>query len=557
MLPPFFDASSIVHEDEDLVVVNKPPGMSSQAADPAHPDDVVHRLARFLGERDGSLPSLGVHQRLDRDTSGVMVLARSPRANRSLAKQFEERTVAKTYLACVRGYRGGARTLAHTLGELDRGRVHVLTDGDPRGKEARADVAEVERHGDRSLVAVTLHTGRTHQIRVQLAAIRAPVAGDVLYGDAPAHRLMLHASALVLDHPATGARTTFRAKVPAVFKRWLGGEDAIPLADAKALKSALARAFRSRASLHEARADDRAIDAYRLLHAEADGVAGLAVDVYGEHLVAQLYEDVDADVEAGVLDALDSLGFRGVYLKRRPENASRIVDPTRAEIAPSHALRGVDAPASFVVREHGVPYEVRLGDGLSTGIFLDQRDNRRRVTEGADGARVLNLFAYTCAFSCAAARGGAREVTSVDAAANALAWGESNFERGGYACPHRVVRGDVFEVLEAAARAGERYDVVLCDPPTYSTTKHGRWKSGADWSRLVSAVLSVTAPAGTVYFCSNDRRMSEVAFRRIVHGSLRASGRTGSLTSFHAPSDFPLVVGSDATMKTLRLRTDG
>lgn len=557
MLPPFFDASFIVHEDDDLVVLNKPSGMSSQSADAAHPDDVVHRLSRFLVGRDGSAPRLGVHQRLDRDTSGVMVLAKSERANRSLSMQFEARSVRKEYLACVRGFRGGARTLTHTLSELERGRVRVLADGNPTGKSAVADVVEVEKHGERSLLGVTLHTGRTHQIRVQLAAIGSPVAGDVLYGDAPAHRLMLHASTLALDHPATGRPMVFRAKAPAVFKRWLGGEDAVPLTDAAAVRAALVRAFRSRAALHEARADDRAIDAYRLLHAEGDGVANLAVDVYRDHLVAQLYESLEPAVEDALLDSLDSLGFAGVYLKRRPENASRVVDPTRVEIAPASALRGVSAEARVVLREHGVPYEVRLGDGLSTGIFLDQRDNRRRVIECAKGARVLNLFAYTCAFSCAAAHGGARSVTSVDAAAQALGWGETNFALGGYAAEHRVVRGDAFEVLEAAARAGERYDLVLCDPPTYSTTKHGRWKSGADWVRLARAVIDVTNEGGTIFFCSNDRRMSERAFRHRIDDALRASGRQGTLTSLPPPNDFPRVAGSDATMKTLRVRVEG
>ena len=89
------DSGIIVFEDEDLLVVAKPAGLSSQASDPAHPDDVVTCLTALLEARDGVRPSLGVHQRLDRETSGVMVFAKTPRANKSLATQFEARTVEK------------------------------------------------------------------------------------------------------------------------------------------------------------------------------------------------------------------------------------------------------------------------------------------------------------------------------------------------------------------------------------------------------------------------------------------------------------------------------
>lgn len=549
----FFTADSVLYEDDDLVFVNKPSGMPSQSADPSYPDDVAHRLTRFLETRDGSAPRLGVHQRLDRDTSGVMVFAKTERANRSLSRQFESRTLRKEYVAGVRNYAGGARTLEHALGELDRGRVQVLHAQDPRAKPAVSDVVVIEREADRTLLGVTLHTGRTHQIRVQLAAIDAPLAGDRLYGRDAAPRMMLHASTLELEKPSDGRKLVVRAKVPAVFRRWLAGEDAAPLSEPAALRAALRRAIVARAGLFEARLDARATDMFRLLHAEADGVRSLAVDVYGDHLVAHLYDDLDAETERLVLDELGSLGFEGVYVKRRPMNASRVVDPTRAEIAPSRAVRGTSAPESLVLRERGVRYHVRLGDGLSTGIFLDQRENRARVREVAKDALVLNLFAYTCAFSAAAAAGGAREVVSVDAALPALEIGVANFALGAYAAAHRVARDDVFEFLRAIGATDQRFDLIVCDPPTYSTTKHGRWASGADWAKLVGAVLGVAAETATIFFCSNDRRMAERVFRQRVTSALAAAGRRGSVRSFDPPSDFPAVAGADATMKTVRV----
>lgn len=549
---PFLTESAILYEDADLVAVNKPAGMPSQAADPAHPDDLATRLERLLAARDGRPTKLGIHQRLDRGTSGVIVFAKSERGNRALTEQFEGRTIRKEYVAAVRGWKGPGRRLEHPLSELVAGRVSV----DPRGKPAIATVSVGEKVGDRAILRVGLETGRTHQIRVQLAAEGAPVAGDVVYGATPAPRLMLHAHRLVLTRPADGTELTIVAKVPAVFRDFLAGADAIDPTDARAFEGALRRAVVARASLFESRSDARAIEAFRLLHDEGDGVRDVAVDVYGEHAVLHLYREFTDDEERAIGDSIAALGFAGVYLKRRPVQASTLVDTRRVEVAPREVVVGTPAPDPLVLREHGVPYELRLGDGLSTGIFLDQRDNRRRIRDGSRGARVLNLFAYTGAFSCAAAAGGAAGVTTVDVAAPALATAERSFALGGYAAEHRIVRDDVFAFLDAASRSGERFDRIVCDPPTYSTTKQGRWRSGEDWVRLAEAVFRVCAPGAVVFLCSNDRRMDDRTFRRRVGDGARASGRPVRLRSFDPPTDFPRAPGAEATMKTLRVTLD-
>jgi len=550
---PFFSEEEILYEDLDLVAVNKPFGMASQSADPEHPDDVATRLARVLEARDGRPTKIGIHQRLDRETSGVMVFGKSERGNRSLSTQFESRTIRKEYVAGVRGYRGGERRLEHRLGERHEGRVAL----DPRGKMAVSTVAPIERRGDRALLRVSLETGRTHQIRVQLAAIGSPVAGDRLYGDTLAPRMLLHAHRLVLARPADGHELVITAKVPRVFARFLEGQDLVEPEDAKGIVGALHRAFVSRASLFEARVDDRGIDAFRLLHEDGDGVRDLAVDVYGDYAVVHLYRPLAPEIESSILAAVHALSFEGVYVKRRPTNASTVVDTRREEFAPAHAVIGASAPDPIVLREHGVPYEVRLGDGLSTGIFLDQRDNRGRVRELARGKRVLNLFAYTGAFSCAAAAGGATMVTTVDVAAPALATAERSFSLGGYRTDHRIVRDDAFAFLEAAARAGERYDLVVCDPPTYSTTKLARWRSGADYRRLAALVFDVMDPGAVAFFCSNDRRMSEGAFRGHIAAAATQTGRRASLRAFDPPLDHPKAARAEATMKTIRATLAG
>ncbi|HEY8428178.1 MAG TPA: class I SAM-dependent methyltransferase, partial [Sandaracinaceae bacterium] len=446
--------------------------------------------------------------------------------------------------ALVTGWRGGDRRLEHRLARGKDGRTHVVP-RDPRAKRAVSEVRVIERAGSRALLEVRIETGRTHQIRAQLAAEGAPVVGDALYGGEPAPRLMLHASSIALAHPVRGTPLSVRAPIPPLFSRALRGRLDEPLEDA------LARAVERRFGL--AHRDD--LSAFRLLD-EGDGIAGLAVDVYDDWLVAHLYSDaIEARLDE-VLDALTRLGPRGVYLKRRPKQANVIVDPKDGTWAPALPVRGEPAPDPLAIRENGLAYLVRLGDGLSTGIFLDQRENRRRVRELAKGARVLNLFAYTCGFTVAAAAGGARESLSIDASASALARGRANLEHAGLASPaHAFEAADVFEALARLAKAGERFDLVIVDPPTYSTTRASRWTSGADWRALAAACLRVLARGGRMLACSNDRRLKQAKLRRYVHEAARDAGvEIAQLKDLPCPSDFPPPFGEEPHLKSLLLR---
>lgn len=536
---PSFDPTWIVHRDADVVVVDKPAGMVSIESEPGGQEALYTRLAAWLG-----VASLPVLSRLDRETSGLVAIPLSTEATRALAA---ERGVLKRYVAAVQLADGRAPTgrLEDTL--VDDGERVVVRDGDRRGKRAVSHTRVRARRGRRALLDVTLETGRTHQIRVQLAHRGAPIAGDALYGDVVAPRMLLHCTALELDHPTLG-RTTFERPPPACFDAWLGdalGSDALRR-DALDLAASLGVASTRRYALAHA-ADTTA---FRLVSEGGDGVPGLAVDVYGDYLLAH-FLDAPFD-EARVLDALDALGFHGVYVKRRPKKAQDLSARDLGDHAPAHALRGTDAPDEFVVLENGLPFAVRLGDGMSTGIFLDQRAHRARVRSLARGARVLNLFAYTCGFTVAAAAGGASETISVDAAKRALERGRANLALAGLDGAHRFIADDAFDVLAKMARRGEQFDLVCVDPPTFSTTRSSRWTSGGDWERLLRDVLRVTAPGGRVLATSNDRRMSQAEFRAYA----KRAARSGDLSidrvvDLPAPTDFRAAPGAPPLLKAL------
>jgi 23S rRNA (cytosine1962-C5)-methyltransferase len=601
---PDFRQEHILYEDDDVIAVHKPAGVPSQSAQPDRPDDLVLRVRMFLARRAEKAVDavyLGVHQRLDRDTSGVVLFTKRPEVNAALAAQLEQRQVKKRYLAGVLGWPKGRReaTLDDDLVKGEGGlmivvpRVRSHTRGKPApkqpGQRAITHVVARGQRSERAVLDLVLETGRTHQARVQLAHARAPIAGDVLYGGSAAPRLMLHAAAIELEHPRTKKRLVVRDDlVRGVFDGWLERGDLgyAVYDDRPALDRALALAMERRWSLGlsaERDPADRRTTAFRLVNEEGDALPGLAVDVYGAHLVAQIYVSEEWERPGRrerLLDALDALGFDGVYLKLRPKQANVLVDTRRDDLAPKLPVRGTPAPPDvLVVHEEGTPFGVRLDDGLSTGIFLDQRLNRRAVRESARDAAVANLFSYTCAFSVVAALGGARRTVSVDASLAALERGRKGFELAGLTLgrEHSFAGEDVFtwlakagkrarervsasshervpggEAASASAEKQELFDFVIVDPPSYSSTKKRRFVAESDYDELITLVAAIVAPGGRILACCNHRGMARQKLRRLVHEGARAAKREVlQLKDLPDAPDFPGVGGRDPHMKSL------
>lgn len=609
---PDFDDAWIVYEDEFIIAIDKPEGIPTQSADPTRPDDLVTRLRRHL-EAQGKDPYLGTHQRLDRDTSGVILFTRDKSVNQAIAAQFEGRSIRKRYLAAVHEWRGrDAVTLDDWLLAGEGGRMDVVRPPQPakpvvgrfkaghdrpkppsKGgpQRARTHVKVLERREGRALLTLELETGRTHQARVQLAHAGSPIAGDVIYGiaerasvrDRPrqgsrermrarqsghrdvapepaiaaAPRLMLHAARLELKHPKTGRPLVLEAPAPPEFRAWLehGDPGAGVFDDVEGLDRALRRALVRRYGLGRS-SGERATTAFRLVNEDGDGVPRLAVDVYGEHLVAQFYGTdgpwADLARRERVLDRLAALGFDGVYLKIRPKQANTLVDPRREEIAPREPVRGLPAREEFPIVEEGVEYLVRPGDGLSTGIFLDQRANRVRVRELAKDAAVLNLFSYTCGFSVAAAAGGAKRTVSVDASAAILERGRSNFVHHGFdLARHSFVADDAFSYLAKAKHKREAFELVVLDPPSYSTTKSRRFVAESDYVDLAAAAIAVVARGGRLLACTNHRGIGRDRFRRLLFEAARKAGRDArQIKDLPDPSDYPVASGQESHLKS-------
>ena len=196
----------------------------------------------------------------------------------------------------------------------------------------------------------------------------------------------------------------------------------------------------------------------------------------------------------------------------------------------------------FTVRENGLAYRLDLGGGYSQGIFLDQRENRltlrRRMRPGLE---VLNCFAYTCAFSVAAAAGGAG-TTSVDLSRRSLDWGKENFRLNGLAVDdgeHHFLAGDVFEWLRRLARQGRRFDVVVLDPPTFSRDRKGRvFRVGDDFGELAALAAPLLTPEGGLLCSSNARGLTPIGFRQMILAGLPLTPGGWRVSPAPMPPDF-------------------
>ena len=208
---------NVIYEDEDLLVVDKPPGLTVHPA-PGHPDHtLVNALLSYVPHLAQISDSLrpGIVHRLDKDTSGLMIVAKNKAAQMNLIEQFRTRSIVKGYLALVRGRltpEEGIIDAAIGRDASNRKRMAVVKEGRP----ARTQYRVVKYMNDYTLLEVMPETGRTHQIRVHLAAIGCPVVGDAVYGVKSPHlsRQFLHACRLGFRLPSNGEYVEFKSELP-------------------------------------------------------------------------------------------------------------------------------------------------------------------------------------------------------------------------------------------------------------------------------------------------------------------------------------------------------
>ena len=214
-------------------------------------------------------------------------------------------------------------------------------------------------------------------------------------------------------------------------------------------------------------------NAYRLVHGEGDGLPGVIVDRYDRFAVLKLYSAGLTPHRGAIVEALRAEvdGLAGVF--GRDEIPRDDLDGDEGGAPAGRVLWGAEPPERIAIDEHGMAILVDVRRGQKTGLFLDQRENRRMVRELARGRpEALNLFSYTGGFSVAAALGGATHVVSVDVDRDAVALARENFRANGLdPADHAFAAEDCFEILARYRKEGRRFDLVVCDPPAFAKSQ--------------------------------------------------------------------------------------
>jgi 23S rRNA (cytosine1962-C5)-methyltransferase len=603
----------LLFEDDHLLVVNKPAGLNTHAPHPYAGEG----LYDWLRHREARWAKLAIIQRLDKETSGVIVFSKSTLANRSLTEQFTTHTIRKKYLLLTdRPVPPGEIKVESTMvraGERYVSRpLHAGGErAETRFRECRMQNAECRTTGCYCMVEAEPLTGRTHQIRVQAAEKGFPILGDTLYGGTSARRVYLHAAELTLRHPASGEELTFRAPFGQAPVSTAPAEPAETGDGLRWLMSPLPCL-----ALREALIEPQETNAYRVIHGASDGwpafegaerghparfahrlttpvrreisavqsgqdvrAPGVAsgctpwyVERLGDYLLSQSEQALQPEQCEELARLAKAFSARGTYHKVLTRHVRRAA-PTEA--SPQLVL-GDAAPERFTICENGVQFELSFTEGYSVGLFLDQRDNRQRLLTGHVAAgfpllasspqspiadrqlQILNTFAYTCGFSVCAAKAGA-QTTSLDLSKKCLDWGKRNFALNQLdPAGHDFIYGDAFDWLRRLAKKQRLYDVILLDPPTFSQSKgSGVFRADKDYGRLVTAALPLLRKCGVLFASTNAADWAPEEFLAAVAEAIRGAKR--QIVQQHyvpQPPDFPISRAEPAYLKTVWVRVE-
>jgi 23S rRNA (cytosine1962-C5)-methyltransferase len=277
--------------------------------------------------------------------------------------------------------------------------------------------------------------------------------------------------------------------------------------------------------------------AVRLVNSESDGLPGLIVDRYGEYLVCQF---LSAGIEIWRIDLIDHLNelveSTGIYER------SDVDVRNKEGLSPrTGVLAGQTPPDLVKIQEGPYRFAVDIKKGHKTGFYLDQRENRACLAEHAEGAEILNCFAYTGAFAVPALMGGAERVTNLDSSREALVLTRTQAELNGLD-PKRIenVEGDVFTLLREYHHSGRLFDLIILDPPKFVHSKAGLMRAARGYKDINLSAFRLLRPGGLLLTFSCSGRLTNDLFQKIVADAALDAGREAQVIRWlHQAADHP------------------
>ncbi len=551
-------------EDDLFLAVEKPAGLDVGGLEGQ--TGVIEILSGLRGKRE----EFFVVNRLSRYESGVLLLGKTAEAAEFVRSGLKSQRVDQEFVAVVIGRMKERRIIVEAGSggrpKLERVKAVVAARRGDRTKRivpkpgtrslARVDgenvttLLQIEQGERRTLLRCHTSAPNTHVLRAQLRSVRLRLVGDNVHDPSPKRQLneatCLHLAKLTFHHP--GLRTRVGVTSPAPdFSAALGGGFDVE----RVLRAALARRLPILI--------DKQTDSLRLITGPLEGLRGINAEIFGNVVILYVLDEKSDDrnllarIGRWYTSALEA---KSVYAKPFVKDRIGAAEKTADRLRTPKPLLGKTASEQIEIRERNLKYLIRPYDGFSVGLFLDHRENRARIHDVAKGADVLNLFAYTCGFSMAAAVGGARSTTSVDVSVKNLEWGKGNFTLNHVDhADHTFIRSDAMDYLQRAKRQEKMFDLIVIDPPSFA---HGRgskkdFSIATDLPELIAAAVEVLRPGGGIMVSTNFRKLSLRDLKELVRkGSGRRRGKVVEAPAL--PLDF--AIDRDHA-KTIFLKFDG
>ena len=289
----------------------------------------------------------------------------------------------------------------------------------------------------------------------------------------------------------------------------------------------------------EALMRDENTNTYRLVFSEADYLPGLIVDRYADYLSLQILTSGIERNKSIILDELQQL-LKPVGIFDRSDASARSHEGMEA--SSGGILRGTEPPEYVRVKENGVFYDVNISSGQKSGFYCDQRDNRRIVAEHASGKKILDCFSYSGGFSLSALKQKATEVTSVDSSAPALETLKRNIEINNFhGVSHRLIQSDVNKQLRVFRESGEKFDVIILDPPKYAPSRSAVNKASRAYKDLNRQAMLLLEEGGLLATFSCSGAIDINTFKQIIAwAALDAGKEVQFIYQFSQPEDHPV-----------------
>ncbi|MGZ3725345.1 MAG: class I SAM-dependent methyltransferase [Pseudobdellovibrio sp.] len=451
-------------EYDDFLAFNKPFGVRTHKV-----NEGQFGFVEYLSEKM-SQPLWVVH-RLDKETSGLILFAKSKETAAALGTLFESHQIKKTYYFLTDQSVNETRFVINTHIEK-QDEFYVNNPNLPANSETELDF--VKKIGNHFLWKAGPKTGKPHQIRLHAQKAGIPILGDDQHGGSIYYRLALHAQKIEF---------TLNSKKFVI-------ENTLP-----EMNFLFDDCYYGRHQLFQIPPQE----CYRLIHTESSIVRA---DVFGDRLWVYDYSEKGlSEAEKNQIRSFASdknLIFILRHMLDRGQGVGGLENQTL----------DVENTQNWQASEESVQYFLKTDSGFSPGLFLDQRENRLWVKSHSKNKKVMNLFSYTSGFSVNAALGGASTVTTVDVSKKFLEWSKENFQVNGLdPAKYEFFSQDTLLFLKGSIKRERKWDLIICDPPSFGRSKDSVWKIERDLPELAELLLGCLNKKGQLLFtCNFEKR---------------------------------------------------